>query len=90
MKRVFIIVLFAIAIGLTYASITPHNSALLLLSVALGLVFCSLIVAFFLSVWHYGEFKERFKKGLNVGFMLTTSFYIAGYLFVLIESLIRK
>ena len=90
MKRVLIIVLFAIAIGLTYVSITPHNSALLLLSVALGLTFCSLIMAFFLSAWHSGDFKERFKKGLNVGFMLTSTFYIIGYLFVIVESLIRK
>lgn len=90
MKRVLIIVLFLIAVGLTYVSITPHNSAFLLLSVALGLVFCSLIMAFFLSAWHSGEFKERFKKGLNVGFILTNGFFILGYLFVIVESLIRK
>jgi hypothetical protein len=90
MKRVLIVVLFVIAIGLTYMSITPHNSAYLLLSVALGLVFCSLIMAFFITPWHSGEFKERFKKGLNNGFLLTTGFYILGYLFVIVESLIRS
>ena len=88
MKQVLVIVLFLAAIGLTWVSIS-HNSALLIISVALGLVFCSLIMAFFLSPWYIGEFKLRFKKALTLGFMLTSTFYILGYAFVIVESLIR-
>ncbi len=90
MKRVLIIVLFAIAIGLTYVSITPFNSGLLLLSVPMLLIFFGLIMALFLASWNSGEdFKERYKKGLNLGLMLSAGFYILGYLFVIVESLIR-
>ena len=90
MKRVLIIVLFAIAIGLTYVSITPYNSGLLLLAVPMLLVFFGLIMALFLASWNTGEdFKERYKKGLNLGLMLSAGFYILGYLFVIVESLIR-
>lgn len=91
MKRVLIIVLFAIAIGLTYVSITPYNSGLLLLAVPMLLVFFGLIMAFFLSAWNSGvDFKERFRKGLNLGLMLSAGFYILGYLFIIVESLIRN
>lgn len=91
MKRVLIVVLFAIAVGLTYISITPYNSGLLLLAVPMLLVFFGLIMAFFLTVWNTGaDFKERFKKGLNLGLMLSSGFYILGYLFVIVESLIRN
>ena len=91
MKRVLIIVLFAIAIGLTYVSITPYNSGLLLLAVPMLLVFFGLIMALFLATWKTGEdFKERYKKGLNLGLMLSSGFYILGYLFVIVESLIRS
>lgn len=91
MKRVAIVVLFVIAIGLTYVSITPYNSSLLLLSVPLILVFIGLIMAFFLSAWQSGdEFKDRFRKALNNGLMLSAGFYILGYLFVIVESLIRS
>ena len=89
MKTVFIIVLFVIAIALTYVSITPYNSSLLLLAVPLVLLFVALIMAFFLSSWHDDEdFKERFKKGLATGCILSAGFYIIGYLFVIVESLI--
>jgi hypothetical protein len=91
MKRVLIIVLFAIAIGLTYVSITPYNSGLLLLAVPMLLIFFGLIMAFFLAAWNTGaDFKERYKKGLNLGLMLSSGFYILGYLFVIVESLIRN
>jgi len=91
MKRVLIIVLFAIAIGLTYVSITPYNSGLLLLAVPMLLVFFGLLMAFFLVAWNTGDdFKDRFKKGLNLGLMLSAGFYILGYLFVIVESLIRS
>ena len=89
MKPVLVIVLFLVAMGLTWVSIS-HNSALLIVSVALGLAFCSLIMAFFLSPWYIGEFKERFKKALTLGFMLTSIFYVLGYAFVIVESLIRS
>lgn len=89
MKRVLAIVLFVVALGLTWVSIS-HNSALLIVSVALGLSFCSLIMAFFLSPWYLGEFKERFKKALTLGFMLTSTFYVLGYTFVVVESIIRS
>ena len=90
MKRVLIIVLFAIAIGLTYVSITPFNSGLLLLAVPMLLIFFGLIMALFLATWNTGDdFKERYKKGLNLGLMLSSGFYILGYLFVIVESLIR-
>jgi hypothetical protein len=90
MKRILIIVLFAIAIGLTYVSITPKNS-LLLLAVPLLLVFFGMIMAFFLVAWNSGDtFKERYKKGLNLGLILSSGFYILGYLFVIVESLIRN
>ncbi len=90
MKTVLIVVLFAIAIGLTYVSITPYNSSLLLLAVPLVLLFVALIMAFFLSPWQEGEFKERFKKGLQTGCILSSGFFIIGYLFVIVESLIRS
>jgi hypothetical protein len=89
MKRVLAIVLFIAALGVTWVSIS-HNSALLIVSVALGLVFCSLIMAFFLSPWYIGEFKERFKKALTLGVTLTSTFYVLGYTFVIVESLIRS
>ncbi len=89
MKRVSIALLFIIAIGLTYVSITPYNSSLLLLAVPLVLLFIGLIMAFFLSQWQSGEsFKERFKNALNTGLILSAGFYILGYLFVIVESLI--
>ncbi|MBK7669279.1 MAG: hypothetical protein IPJ32_19215 [Sphingobacteriaceae bacterium] len=91
MKRVLIIVLFAIAIGLTYLSITPYNSGLLLLAVPMMLLFFGLLMAFFLTAWNSGQdFKERFMKGLNLGLMLSSGFYILGYIFVIVESLIRS
>jgi len=47
--------------------------------------------AFFLVAWNTGDdFKDRFKKGLNLGLMLSAGFYILGYLFVIVESLIRS
>ena len=89
MKTVFIIVLFVIAIGLTYVSITPYNSSLLLLAVPLVLLFFGLIMAFFLSSWQEDEeFKERFKKGLQTGCILSAGFFILGYIYVIVESLI--
>ena len=89
MKRVSIALLFIIAIGLTYVSITPYNSSLLLLAVPLVLLFIGLIMAFFLSQWQSGEsFKERLKNALNTGLILSAGFYILGYLFVIVESLI--
>jgi hypothetical protein len=91
MKRVSIIVLFAIAIGVTYLSITPYNSGLLLLAVPMMLLFFGMLMAFFLVAWNTeGEFKDRFKKGLNLGLILSSGFYILGYLFVIVESLIRS
>lgn len=90
MKRVLIVILFLIAIGLTYVSITPYNSGLLLLAVPMLLILFGLIMAFFLIAWNSGaDFKERFKKGLNLGLMLSSGFYILGYLFIIVESLIR-
>jgi cell division protein FtsW (lipid II flippase) len=90
MKRVLVIVLFAIAVGLTYVSLNPYNTALLLLAVPLVLLFFGILMAFFLSSWQEGEeFKERFRKALNQGLILSASFYILGYIFVIVESLIR-
>ena len=91
MKRVLIVVLFALAIGLTYVSITPYNSSLLLLAVPFLLVFFGLIMAFFLSSWQPDyEFKDRFKHALGLGLILSSGFFILGYLFVIVESLIRN
>lgn len=89
MKKALIFVLFSLVIGLTYTSLTPHNSFLLLVSVCLGLIFSSLLLAFLTSPWYFGTFKDRFKKGLYLGFYLSTSFYLLGYCFVLLESIIR-
>ncbi len=90
MKRILVIVLFIIAIALTYVSLSPNNTSLLLLCVPLVLVFFGMLMAFFLIAWNSGEnFKERFKNGLNLGLMLSASFYILGYVFVIVESLIR-
>ena len=91
MKRVLIIVLFAIAVGLTYVSITPYNSSLLLLAVPFILVIFGLIMAFFLSSWQEDyEFKDRFKHGLSLGLILSSGFYILGYLFIIVQSLISN
>ena len=85
MKRVLIIVLFAIAICLTYISLNPNNTSLLLLAVPLVLVFFGMIMAFFLSSWQpYEAFKDRFKGAFNMGLILSAGFYILGYLFHLI------
>lgn len=91
MKRVLIIVLFAIAVGLTYVSITPYNSSLLLLAVPFILVIFGLIMAFFLSSWQEDyEFKDRFKHALSLGLILSSGFYILGYLFIIVQSLISN
>jgi len=88
MKTVLVVILFIIAIGLTYLSLSPNNTSLLLLAVPMVLVFFGLIMAFFLSSWQKEEeFKDRFKSALNVGLMLSAGFYILGYLFVIVKSL---
>lgn len=88
-EKALIILLFCIAIGCTFVSMTPHNTGFLIISVAMVLTFCSLVIAFFISPWYLGSFKESFKKSLKLGFILASSFYILGYFFILIESLIR-
>ena len=89
MKRLLILVLFAIAVGLTYASLTPHNSIFLLISVVMGLIFLSLFIVFLSVPWHTGTNFERFKKGIKTGLVLSSGSYILGYCFILLESLIR-
>lgn len=88
-EKVIIILLFCIAIGCTFISMTPYNTGFLIISVGMGLTVCSLIMAFFISPWYLGAFKDRFKKSLKLGFILASSFYILGYCFILLESLIR-
>lgn len=89
MKRLLILVLFVIAVGLTYTSLTPHNSVFLLVSVVMGLIFLSLLIAFLSVPWHSGTTIERFKKGLKTGLVLSSGSYILGYFFILLESLLR-
>lgn len=89
MKNILILVLYLIAIVLTYISMTPYNTGFLIISVAMVLTFFSLIMAFLISPWYTGTFKQRYKKGLKLGFILSSGFYILGYLFIIVESLIR-
>jgi hypothetical protein len=91
MKTIIIsAVLYAVAVLLTHLSLTPFNSMPLLISVVLILFIMGFILSLTLSVWNDGEtFKERMKKARQVGFPLAAGFYILGYVFVIVESLIR-
>jgi hypothetical protein len=81
--------LYAFALFLTYTSITPHNSTLLLISVLFLLIIMGLVLSLTLSVWFEGTFSERMRLARRTGFPLAPVVYILGYLFIIVESLIR-
>lgn len=90
MQKFLILILFIACIILTFISMTPYNSGFLVISIGLCIGACSIFMAFLLNPWYYGTFKERFRKSLKLGFLFTTGSYVSGYLFILLESLIRS
>lgn len=82
--------LFASAIILTFVSISPINNYTIAASILLLLVLAAFILSLCLTVFYEGDFKERFNQAMPFAFKLCPTVYIAGYLFVIIESLIRN
>lgn len=90
MQKALILILFIACIIVTFVSMSPYNTGFLILTIGLGLGACSIFMAFLINPWYFGTFKERFRKSLKLGFLFTTASYLSGYLFILIESLIRS
>ena len=60
------------------------------LMIAILFSICELFILLLLMLWFTGTFKYRFRKALGISALLVPSSFIIGYLFILIESLVRK
>lgn len=87
---IIILILYASAVTLTFVSISPINNFTIAASVALLLIIASFLLSFCLTVFYEGSFKERYGHAMVPAFMLSPGTYIAGYSFIIIESLIRN
>jgi hypothetical protein len=89
-KTALTVILYAIAISLTLISIAPYNRFKLLSMIVLISIAAGLLLSMTLVIWYEGTFKERLKQAMSAGFPLAALFFIAGYVYIIIESLIRK
>jgi hypothetical protein len=91
MKKIILtIILFAIAIALTFMSIAPYNKIMLLCTVLLFSIVAGLLMSLTLIAWYEGNFRERLAQAASIGFPLAAGSFILGYAYIIIESLIRK
>ncbi|MGZ3929897.1 MAG: hypothetical protein ACXVPQ_05540 [Bacteroidia bacterium] len=89
MKKIILtIILYAIAIALTFVSIAP-NTKVILFVLMISIVAGSLM-SLTLVVWYEGNFREKIIQAAAVGFPLAAGSFILGYTYIIVESLIRK
>ena len=92
MKKIILsVVLYAIALVLTFISVAPYDGQILIIAfVTLFSVVAGLLLSLTLIVWETGTIKERLLKASALGFPLAASSFILGYAYVIIQSLIRS
>lgn len=92
MKKVIpSVILYAVAIALTFVSIAPYNKFMLLGAVLLFSVVAGSVMSLTLVTWYEGNtFRERLGQAAAVGFPLAAGSFILGYVYIIVESLIRK
>ena len=80
------IVLFLLATTMIIASASPHSAVNLftLFVILYGLI--SLITALLLQVWIKKEKRDSFQKALKITSILTLVSFVAGYVFVLLQT----
>ena len=89
-SNIITIILYIVAVALTFVTISPINNYTIAVSLLMLIIVTAFLISLALTLTYEGTFKERFNHAMHTGFMLAPACYIAGYIFIIIESLIRN
>jgi len=90
MKKVILsVILYSIVIALTLITLAPYSKVTVVGLVVLFSVVAGFLLSLTLIVWYEGSFRDRLAQAAALGFPLAAASFIFGYVYIIVESLIR-